>query len=98
MQTCSRCPGMRAPVGHLWARSSFTSVFTGQIEFRISSTHHGAMREFCSSISDFFLGAALVTAFILEPTSRREAILAGASWEGVISGLLTRNSRGRIGS
>ena len=49
-------------------------------------------------IGFFFLGAALVTAFILEPTSRREAILAGASWEGVISGLLTRNSRGRIGS
>src|SRR5712691_4205337 len=22
MQTCSRCPGARAPVGHLWARSS----------------------------------------------------------------------------
>ena len=46
-------------------------------------------------IGFFFLGAALATAFILEPTSRREAILAGASWEGVISGLLTRYSRGR---
>ena len=45
----------------------------------------------------FFLGAALVTAFILEPNSRREAILAGASWEAVISGLLTRNLGGRIG-
>lgn len=44
----------------------------------------------------FFLGAALVTAFILEPTSRKEAILAGASWEGVISGLLTRNPRRRL--
>jgi hypothetical protein len=38
----------------------------------------------------FFLGAALVTAFLIEPSSRKEAILSGASWEGLVSGLLTR--------
>ena len=40
----------------------------------------------------FLLGAAVFTAFFIEPTARKEAILSGATWEGAASGLLTRRS------
>ncbi len=38
----------------------------------------------------FMIGAAIFTAFFIEPSARREAILAGATWEGAATGLLTR--------
>ena len=37
----------------------------------------------------FLLGAAVFTAFFIEPTARK-AILSGATWEGAASGSLTR--------
>lgn len=42
----------------------------------------------------FMLGAAIFTTFLIEPSVRREAFMAGATWEGAASGLLTRHSSG----
>jgi len=41
-------------------------------------------------VTVFLLGAALFTIFVIEPSTRKEAFLAGATWEGAASGLLTR--------
>jgi hypothetical protein len=38
----------------------------------------------------FLMGAAIFTAMVVEPSTRKEAFLAGATWEGVASGLLAR--------
>lgn len=38
----------------------------------------------------FLAGAAIFTIVIIEPTTRKEAFLAGATWEGAAAGLLTR--------
>jgi len=38
----------------------------------------------------FLIGAALFTAFVIEPTARKEAFLSGATWEGAAAGLLSR--------
>lgn len=42
----------------------------------------------------FMVGAALFTVFLIEPSARREAFLAGATWEGAATGLLTRRGSG----
>jgi hypothetical protein len=38
----------------------------------------------------FFLGAVLFTSFLIDPSSHKEAFLSGATWEGAVTGLLTR--------
>lgn len=35
----------------------------------------------------FMMGAAMFTEFLIEPSVRREAFLAGATWEGAATGL-----------
>ncbi len=40
----------------------------------------------------FMMGAALFTLFLIEPSARKEAFLAGATWEGAAAGILTRSS------
>jgi hypothetical protein len=40
----------------------------------------------------FLIGAGLFTAFLIEPSIRKEAFLSGATWEGAAAGLLTRKS------
>lgn len=36
----------------------------------------------------FLMGAVIFTVMVSEPSTRNEAFLAGATWEGVASGLL----------
>jgi hypothetical protein len=38
----------------------------------------------------FLMGAVIFTVMVIEPSTRKEAFLAGATWEGVASGLLAR--------
>jgi hypothetical protein len=38
----------------------------------------------------FLLGAAIFTVVVIEPSSSKEAFLAGGTWEAVATGLLTR--------
>ena len=77
-----------AAYGALGAFIVYLAIFrTQRLEIFIKAPN----REWLVLVFDFgiyLVLGAVVTAFLINPTSVKEAILAGGTWEGVIGGLM----------